>query len=123
VILVAEDDDDTRDMIRCALETSGFSVVEARNGHDSLRIMFAEDAPDVRLIVADLDMPGMSGLELVRVLACYTRLSHIPIVIVSGTSPGAWPRVQVAGWLEKPFKLDALLGVVGQNMSTKRLFA
>jgi two-component system chemotaxis response regulator CheY len=116
-ILVAEDDADTRGAIREALESAGYAAVEARNGREALRVVFASATHDVRLIVTDLNMPEISGSELMTILAGYTRLAQIPIVVVTGTGRRPGPRASAAAWLEKPFDMDALLGLVALHVA------
>lgn len=116
-ILVAEDDVDARAAIRDALEYAGYSVLEAQNGREALSVVFAGSAVDVRLIITDLNMPEMSGSELMRILASYTRLSRIPILVVTGTSHVTWPRVGATACLEKPFDMEALLRLVALHVA------
>ena len=113
-ILVVEDDEDVREMVRVALEEQGYTVLEASNGRAALHALFATDRPDVRLIISDLEMPLMTGSEMLQVLSSYSRSSRIPVVVVSATRPPHSPKPHeiVAAWLVKPFGMDELLDVV-----------
>lgn len=113
-ILVVEDDEDVRSAIRALLVEHGYSVIEAHDGGEALRILFADGRPDVRLIISDLAMPRMSGSEMLQVLSSYSRSSRIPVVVVSVTRRprNPMPHETVAAWLEKPFDLYRLLELV-----------
>jgi CheY-like chemotaxis protein len=121
-ILVVEDDDDVRDEMRDALEERGYTVLEAEDGREALSILFADPAPDVRLIVSDLRMPRMSGTEMLQVLSSYSRSSRIPVVVVSVTQPPHLPKPheRAAEWVVKPFNMDELLQIVDSRFLPAR---
>ncbi len=82
-ILVVDDSADSRANLREMLESIGLGVVEAADGQQALDILFQEPAPFFQLILLDLDMPRMSGWELLKLLKSYVRLASIPVVVVS----------------------------------------
>jgi CheY-like chemotaxis protein len=122
-ILVVEDDEDIRDEIREALEERGYPVLEAGNGQEALATLFADPPPDVRLIVSDLNMPRMSGMEMLQVLSSYSRSSRIPVIVVSVTPPTKLPKANatIAEWLVKPFDMDELVALVAGRFSPFRV--
>jgi CheY-like chemotaxis protein len=79
-ILLVEDFDDTRLMMRLWLMRSGYRVVEAVSGEEAIRVASAE-LPD--LIIMDVMMPGISGLDATRRIREHEALREIPIVAVS----------------------------------------
>jgi len=83
-VLLVEDDASVRRLSRRALEVAGFQVLEAEGGEQALRLA-ADDAPDV--VVTDIVMPGMSGLELADRLAA--RHPGVPVLFVSGYAEDA----------------------------------
>jgi two-component system cell cycle response regulator DivK len=79
-VLVVDDFDDTRLLVKTWLEKKGFRVVEAGNGTQAIEA--AENyRPD--LIIMDLEMPGMDGLEATRKIRTVGNLAGVPIVAVS----------------------------------------
>jgi CheY-like chemotaxis protein len=109
LVLLVEDDRDTREMYSEFLSHSGLRVAEAPSGRRALESA-NEQCPDV--VVTDLAMPGMDGLELSRRLRSSPSTCDVPIIAVSGN---ASERAREAGAdvvLEKPCAPDHLLHVI-----------
>lgn len=80
-ILLVEDDADARDALTLLLEHHGYAVRSAKNGEQGLSEA-ALRAPD--LVITDLAMPGMTGLELLAKLRALSPLADVPVMVVSG---------------------------------------
>jgi two-component system, OmpR family, response regulator len=78
-VLLVEDDDDNRELMAEVLTSSGFEVVSASSGQDGLK-QLSEHSIDV--VVTDVGMPGMGGLEMAR--AAKAIAPQVPVVIVTG---------------------------------------
>jgi CheY-like chemotaxis protein len=78
-VLLVEDDDDNRELMAEVLTSSGFEVLSASSGQDGLRKL-SESSIDV--IVTDVGMPGMGGLEVAK--AAKAIAPDVPVVIVTG---------------------------------------
>ncbi len=78
-VLLVEDDDDNRELMAEVLATAGFEVVSAASGQNGLRTL-SERPVDV--IVTDVGMPGMGGLELAR--AAKAVAPSVPVIVVTG---------------------------------------
>lgn len=110
-ILVVDDDDDGREVIKAVLEDAGFSVSEARDGKHALDFLCA--CPEPALVVLDLDMPVMSGTELLARMKTDERLSTVPVLILSGTERSKAPRGRsVVGFISKPCDMRGLVQAV-----------
>jgi two-component system chemotaxis response regulator CheY len=80
-ILVVEDSPMTRSLIISSLEEVGdFTIVEAANGFQALRKL-PEVSPD--LVITDINMPDINGLEVVRFVKQSENFKHIPVIIVT----------------------------------------
>jgi CheY-like chemotaxis protein len=110
--MVVEDDFGIRETLRELLEDEGFAVSWAANGQDALARLAAGDPP--RLILLDLMMPVMDGVEFRSVQQRDPRLSQIPVVVISAENglEQTASTMAVEGFLAKPFELDALLATV-----------
>jgi len=80
-VLVVEDSFTVRELQRSILEAGGYPVVTARDGRDALGVL-AED-PEIALVVTDLDMPRLNGLELTRAIRGAGQRSSLPVIIVT----------------------------------------
>ena len=113
-VLVVDDDPDARLLLRQLLEEAGCRVLQAATGVDALRMARAL-AP--AMIVLDLCLPSISGLDLFRILQSDDALKNTPIVIVSVT--GTESRGALAGAaeiLDKPVTREQILDVVSRWM-------
>jgi len=112
-VLVVDDHTPTVDLISDALETEGFSVLSAGNGAECLMKVYRE-SPDV--LILDVSMPVMDGLEALRSLREATETARLPVIVLSGR--GEFDDV-LTGWqlganlyLVKPVKIGAVVAAV-----------
>jgi two-component system, cell cycle sensor histidine kinase and response regulator CckA len=115
-ILLVEDDAILRKVTRVYLQSKGYTVLEAGNTEEALRILTSEAA--VRLLLTDLVMAGPGGLELAQ--SAVALRPKLPVVIISGY----WDRSLQAGsvgvvaeFLQKPFSLDKLARIVRSHLN------
>ena len=80
-VLVADDDDDTRFMFRTLLGTKGYRVVEASDGEEVIDITLRENPG---LLLLDLGLPRMNGLNVIRKLRNDLNVIDIPVVVITG---------------------------------------
>ena len=109
-ILVVDDDDAIRALLRTVLRRRGFAVDTARNGIEALEEMGARR---YALVVLDLMMPRMNGYELVRHLEEQSFTSRPRVLILTAGLPGRPLRSDlIVGSIPKPFDIDLLLDTV-----------
>jgi CheY-like chemotaxis protein len=114
VIVVAEDHEDIRYVLKRSLERAGHRVVAAADGMAALAAI-REHRPD--LVVTDVDMPHMTGLDLCRAIRADDALRHIPVVVASGSLMPGDNLAEAAGasaTLLKPFVPAQLLALISQ---------
>jgi CheY-like chemotaxis protein len=114
VIVVAEDHEDIRFVLKRALERAGHQVIVTADGDEAL-IAIRRHRPE--LVVTDVDMPKMTGLDLCRAIRADEELRHIPVVLASGSLlPGDERAAEVgaSATLLKPFLPAQLLACVQQ---------
>ena len=109
-ILVVEDDPATRNLYSNALARDGFQIEQAHNGHQAFAKAL-ESSPD--LIVTDIEVPGLDGIELCRRLRADVRTRTIPVLAITSHGDRQYPdRARVAGAdqvLIKPCDVQVLL--------------
>lgn len=117
-ILVVDDSKTIRRILHEALIQENYAVLEASNGHDALAFL-ANTVPDV--VVSDIHMPDINGIDLVRLIRADKRLKALPILILTTEDESVFKvQARTAGataWLAKPFA-DAVL-----HTALKRLMA
>lgn len=120
-VLVVDDDVATVEMLTLALQMEGFEVLSASRGEQAIAACVTEH-PDV--VVCDVMMPGMTGLEVVRELRDDPRTEELPVLLLS-----AWSRdTDVwSGWMAgadayvtKPMEVDDLVDQIERLAATGR---
>ncbi|MBJ6760143.1 response regulator [Myxococcaceae bacterium JPH2] len=109
-VLVVEDDPDIRGAVCELLELEGYGIASARHGAEALQYLNGR-AHLPSLILLDLMMPVLDGQGLLERLRADTRLSTIPVLVLTA-SPMATPPVGAVGLLRKPVQLEELLDEV-----------
>lgn len=109
-ILIADDDDDIRDVIAFKLQVAGFRTLSADNGRSALSLA-VESRP--RMIILDVTMPQMDGLTVCSELHARPETAQIPVLMISGNSrPDDVDRGFATGaddYLPKPFSQVEML--------------
>ena len=111
-ILVVDDDKDLREVMTEVLETAGYQAISASNGANGVRLNEQEN-PDI--IVLDLCMPGMDGIETLRRIREQDREVGVIILTANGSSETVREAVGLAAseYLSKPFENRELVGLIG----------
>jgi DNA-binding response OmpR family regulator len=122
-VLVVDDEDDIRKLLRRLLTTRGYRVLEADRGLLALRLV-KEHAPD--LIVLDAMLPEVHGFDIARRIKGSRRYGKIPIIMVSAVYRG-WRYAEdlkqscgVEHYLEKPFRIADVVRAVDQCLDQER---
>ncbi|MBI3269887.1 MAG: response regulator [Planctomycetes bacterium] len=116
-ILVVDDEASIRDLVREALENDGHRVLEVADGRTALELALREP---VALVVSDISMPGLSGLELLiglRRAAC-----RVPVILMTAytgqhTEAKAL-RYGAYGFLAKPFDISSVVDMVRRALGS-----
>ena len=117
--------DDERDLVfatKLFLETEGFEVLAAYDGHGALALLEGQGAlPD--LVILDVYMPRMSGWDVLRMIRASERTRDLPVVMLTAANQ---PIDQARGWdlgvdwyQTKPFNMDDLLAVIRRVLATR----
>lgn len=111
-ILVVDDEEPTREVLGWMLEDFGHTVHLAADGYKALAFLRSEKRVD--MVLSDINMPGMDGVELCRVIEA--EFPSLPVLLISGRTrpPG------VKAFIAKPFRADVLTREIEQLTSTVR---
>ena len=114
-IISIDDSSTMRRMVAFTLKGAGYDVLEASDGAEALKVLKGRS---VDLVISDINMPNMDGLELTRQLRSQPMFSRTPILLLTTESdPGKKAEGRAAGatgWIVKPFSQDQLLAIVGK---------
>ena len=113
-VLVVDDSETVRQVLQLTLNNAGFDVIEAEDGDDALAKLASAQAVD--MLITDLNMPKMDGLELIQKVRQDSKHRFTPIVMLTTESSEEKKRAGreagASGWIVKPFKPEQLLKVV-----------
>ncbi len=119
VILIVDDEEQVRRVVRRQLETSGYTIIEAANGRQGVELAKTRK-PD--LILMDILMPNMDGNVACHIIKADSMTSEIPVVMLTAvdTEPGKVIAKEVGadGYVTKPFTREKLLDAISQFLPT-----
>ena len=117
-ILIVDDSTTMRQMVSFTLTSAGHKVLEAESG-DKAIVLAKSNTFD--LVIADVNMPGMNGIDLVRALRALPEYKFTPVLVLTtedsvalkqkGKSAGA------TGWIVKPFNPEVLLSILNKVLN------
>ena len=112
-ILTADDSASVRQMVGFTLREAGYDVVEAVDGLDALDKL---NGSTVNMLITDLNMPNLDGIELIRQMRAQPQFKFMPIIMLTTESQDSKKQegraAGATGWIVKPFNSDKLLGIV-----------
>jgi two-component system chemotaxis response regulator CheY len=114
-ILIVDDSATVRQQVGLALGQAGYTVLEASDGVEGLAAL---DKGDVSLVICDVNMPRMTGLEMLEQVRRNPRHNSLPIVMLTTEGhPALVERAKKAGakgWIVKPFNAELMISAVGK---------
>ena len=120
-ILVIEDNPANMELVRYVLEAFGYAVCAAVDGESGLALALA-DPPD--LVICDLQLPGIDGIEVAKRLKAQSGFAHIPLVALTAYAMvGDRERVLAAGftsYLTKPVQFGALKQAIESALGARQ---
>jgi diguanylate cyclase len=120
-ILLVEDDTDTQAALAMLFELEGFEVVTAADGQEAY-FRAVSESPD--LIITDINMPNVSGLDLIRLVRSDRRTQGIPIVAMSAVEKQYLNRAMELGAIavaQKPLEFDQFISLVARVVSARHI--
>ena len=113
LVLIVEDNEKNMKLVRDILQAKGYETLEAGTAEEGIKLAL-ERVPD--LVLMDIQLPGMNGMEALKVLRANSATAHIPVVAITA-SVMEQDRQQIMdtgfdGFIEKPIDLRAFLATV-----------
>ncbi len=115
-ILIVDDSESIREVVSFTLENAGHDVLIAVDGEDALK--FLDGSEQIDLIITDLHMPKMDGIELIKKVRQMSDFQYIPILFLT-TESQASKKMEAkesgaTGWIIKPFVPEKLLAALNK---------
>jgi|GEM_PF-574150 len=123
LVMIADDDAEFRTLMSAAIKKEGFRVVTAEDGKDAAGKL-EPFTPDI--LITDLKMPRMGGLELIRALQSLGH-AEVPIIVVDGTTIDATTIAtmrmegKIVDFIKKPVSVSTVLNLIHDSLGTRRL--
>ncbi len=121
-IVLIEDDPSISTLLEISLQEAGFTVEVFANGAHALEHLKTESIPD--LIVLDLMLPGLSGVEVIASVREHLGDKELPIIVLSASAvpqgEGLGSIKGAQAFLQKPFVMNDLLHVIRENLNKER---
>lgn len=113
-ILIVDDSRTIRQQVTFTLSKGGYDVIEAEDGVQGIEKLKGEAG--IAMVISDVNMPNMDGLEMVETIKKDTSIAQVPIIMLTTEGSGELiNRAKAAGakgWLVKPFEPDQLIAAV-----------
>lgn len=113
IVLIVDDSASIRQMLSFTLKDAGYQVIEAVDGKDALSKI---NGLNINLVITDLNMPNIDGIELIKQIRNISIYKFIPILMLTTESQNdkklAGKAAGATGWIVKPFKPEQLLTVI-----------
>jgi two-component system, chemotaxis family, chemotaxis protein CheY len=112
-LMIVDDSASMRQLVSFTLQDAGYDVLAANNGKDALAKI---DGKKIDMVITDLNMPEMDGIELIRQLRGKSGFKFLPILMLTTesqeTKKHEGKQAGASGWLVKPFQPQQLLDLV-----------
>jgi len=112
-ILFVDDSKSIRELVRLNLQQEGFEVLLAEDGTDALEML---DGRKIHLVITDLHMPKMNGLDLISEVRKINSYTYIPILVLTTETQTEFKlqakQKGATGWITKPFDHDKLMRTI-----------
>jgi two-component system, chemotaxis family, chemotaxis protein CheY len=115
-VLIVDDSPTVRHQVSVALSSVGYEIIEAADGSIGASEIAGRD--DLALVICDVNMPNMDGLDMLDSVKARIAAIHLPVVMLTTEgNPESIARAKAAGakgWIVKPFKVQALISVANK---------
>jgi two-component system chemotaxis response regulator CheY len=114
-VMVVDDSESLRQVVNIALSGVGYQVIEAKDGVDGLAKL---DGSKVHLIISDVNMPNMNGIDFVKQLKTLPKYKFTPVIMLTTENQqylmDESKKAGAKAWMVKPFRPDQMLDAVSK---------
>ncbi|MBL3658601.1 response regulator [Fulvivirga sediminis] len=113
-VLIVDDSESIRDLVEMTLENAGYTVIKSFDGEDATYKL--NTSRPVDLIITDLNMPNLDGIDFIKNVRANEKYSTVPILLLTTESQAIKKEkakeVGATGWIVKPFVREKLIAIV-----------
>ncbi len=114
-VLVVDDSESIREIVGYTLEEAGYNVLKGNDGVDAIQHL---NGDTIDLVITDLNMPNMDGIELIKEIRGHASYQYSPILVLTTESQmikkNEAREAGATGWIVKPFVKEKLLSVINK---------
>ena len=116
-VLIVDDNDFNRELVKDILEDEDITVYEAEDGSSAIELLESEQADDIDVVLMDMRMPGMDGIETTKIIRTKNgKCMEVPIIAMTANAFEEDKREAIAagmnGHIAKPIQVDTLLAML-----------
>ena len=113
-VLIVDDNDFNRELVKDILEDEDITVYEAENGSSAIELLESEQADDIDVVLMDMRMPGMDGIETTKIIRTKNgKCTEVPIIAMTAdgfeTDIGMLQKAGMNGLISKPVDVNTLV--------------
>ena len=122
-VLIVDDNDFNRELVKDILEDEDITVYEAEDGSSAIELLESEQADDIDVVLMDMRMPGMDGIETTKIIRTKNgKCMEVPIIAMTAdgfeTDIGMLQKAGMNGLISKPVDVNTLVGEVQRRPDT-----
>ena len=109
-VLIVDDNDFNRELVKDILEDEDITVYEAEDGSSAIELLESEQADDIDVVLMDMRMPGMDGIETTKIIRTKNgKCMEVPIIDGFETDIGMLQKAGMNGLISKPVDVNTLV--------------
>ena len=123
-VLIVDDNDFNRELVKDILEDEDITVYEAEDGSSAIELLESEQADDIDVVLMDMRMPGMDGIETTKIIRTKNgKCMEVPIIAMTAdgfeTDIGMLQKAGMNGLISKPVDVNTLVEHITRGCRTK----
>ncbi len=120
-ILIVDDSESMRNLVRFVIEDAGYEVIEATDAAQAIKL--SQQHQDIKIIISDLNMPGMDGITMTKEIKLNHHYKKTPVIMLTTESSDVRKEMGkeagILAWVTKPVSPERLVNVIKKLVSSE----